>query len=102
MNDERARGRGLGEAVGRCEGGRVMDYDERIRTLEEQVVALSGRVRRVAEGLRNATRIIVTLKGVLIDEGVLTAEQFDAKLRELGVAIDEIRRLEDMFGQEGA
>jgi len=79
-----------------------MDYDERIRTLEEQVVALSGRVRRVAEGLRNATRIIVTLKGVLIDEGVLTAEQFDAKLRELGVAIDEIRRLEDMFGQEGA
>jgi len=79
-----------------------MDYDERIRTLEEQVVALSGRVRRVAEGLRNATRIIVTLKAVLIDEGVLTAEQFDAKLRELGVAIDEIRRLEDMFGQEGA
>ena len=78
-----------------------MDYDERIRTLEEQVVALSGRVRRVAEGLRNATRIIVTLKAVLIDEGVLTAEQFDAKLRELGVAIDEIRRLEDMF-QEGA
>jgi hypothetical protein len=78
-----------------------MDYDERIHMLEEQVVALSGRVRRVAEGLRNATRIIVTLKGVLIDEGVLTAEQFDAKLRELGVAIDEIRRLEDMFGQEG-
>jgi len=82
--------------------GRVMNDHERIHMLEEQVVALSGRVRRVAEGLRNATRIIVTLKGVLIEEGVLTAEQLDAKLRELGVAIDEIRRLEDMFGQEGA
>ena len=81
---------------------RVMDYDERIHTLEEQAAAISGRVRRVAEGLRDATRIIVTLKAVLIEEGVLTAEQFDAKLRELGVAIDEIRRLEDMFGQEGA
>jgi len=79
-----------------------MDYDERIHTLEEQVAAISGRVRRVAEGLRDATRIIVTLKAVLIEEGVMTAEQFDAKLRELGVAIDEIRRLEDMFGQEGA
>jgi len=79
-----------------------MDYDERIHTLEEQVAAISGRVRRVAEGLRDATRIIVTLKAVLIEEGVLTAEQFDAKLRELGIAIDEIRRLEDMFGQEGA
>jgi len=79
-----------------------MDYDERIHTLEEQVAAISGRVRRVAEGLRDATRIIVTLKAVLIEEGVLTAEQFDTKLRELGVAIDEIRRLEDMFGQEGA
>jgi chaperonin cofactor prefoldin len=79
-----------------------MDYDERIHTLEEQVAAISERVRRVAEGLRDATRIIVTLKAVLIEEGVLTAEQFDAKLRELGIAIDEIRRLEDMFGQEGA
>ena len=79
-----------------------MDYDERIHTLEEQVVALSGRVRRVAEGLRNATHIIGTLKAILIDEGVLTAEQFDAKVQELGVAIDEIRRLEDMFGQESA
>jgi chaperonin cofactor prefoldin len=78
-----------------------MDYDERIHTLEEQVAAISERVRRVAEGLRDATRIIVTLKAVLIEEGVLTAEQFDAKLRELGIAIDEIRRLEDMFGQEG-
>jgi len=79
-----------------------MDYDERIHTLEDQVAAISGRVRRVAEGLRDATRIIVTLKAVLIEEGVLTAEQFDAKLRELGIASDEIRRLEDMFGQEGA
>jgi chaperonin cofactor prefoldin len=78
-----------------------MDYDERIHTLEEQVAAISERVRRVAEGLRDATRIIVTVKAVLIEEGVLTAEQFDAKLRELGIAIDEIRRLEDMFGQEG-
>ena len=80
----------------------MMDYDERIHTLEEQVAAISERVRRVAEGLRDATRIIVTLKAVLIEEGVLTAEQFDAKLRELGIAIDEIRRLEDMLGQEGA
>jgi hypothetical protein len=79
----------------------VMDYDERIHTLEEQVAAISERVRRVAEGLRDATRIIVTLTAVLIEEGVLTAEQFDVKLRELGIAIDEIRRLEDMFGQEG-
>ncbi len=79
-----------------------MDYDEHIHTLEEQVAAISERVRRVAEGLRDATRIIVTLKAVLIEGGVLTAEQFDAKLRELGIAFDEIRWLEDMFGQEGA